>query len=68
MRNPNRLAGLYKRIEALHKMFPDQRLSQFLVNIFNEFKEDPFYMEDEQFVSKVEEIVTGWLKNKSDRT
>ena len=64
MRDPRRIDGLYKRLAALHKMVPDMRLSQFLINIFNEFGEDPFYMEDEEFLSKVEQKVVEWFHKK----
>lgn len=61
MRDPNRLEQLYHKIAQLHKMVPDQRISQFLLNILSEFKIDPFYMEDNEFIAEVEKIVANWI-------
>jgi len=61
MRDPNRLESLYNKIAQLHKMVPDQRISQFLINVLSEFKIDPFYLEDNEFVEKLEKIVSNWI-------
>lgn len=61
MRDPNRLEPLYNKIAQLHKMVPDQRISQFLINVLSEFKIDPFYLEDNEFVEKLEKIVSNWI-------
>lgn len=61
MRDPNRLESLYKKLSAINKMVPDQRISQFLLNVLSEFKIDPFYMEDNEFIAEVEKIVSNWI-------
>jgi len=60
MRDPNRIDGLYKRLAALHRTVPDQRMSQFLINLLSSFETDPFYMEDDEFMSALE--CMKWLK------
>ena len=68
MRDPKRIDGIYKRLAELHKMVPDMRMTQFVINLFNYMGVDPFYMENiEEFMEKVNEIVSGWVsENKSD--
>ena len=54
MRNSERIEPLMKRLTECWKQYPDWRMSQFLYNLFRAFEFDPFYMEDEQFIEKVE--------------
>jgi len=64
MRDPKRLPKIWKVIEKLHSRFPDWRMSQFIMNLFNGFDSDPFYMEDDEFIRKAESIVDSWGKPK----
>lgn len=62
MRNPNRIKSNWQKISELHEKFPDWRMSQFLINVFKELGNDPFYLEDEEFINIVEKIVEKWQK------
>ena len=54
MRDPARIKCYMERLKDCWEKVPDWRMSQFLYNLFGAFEFDPFYMEDEQFMSKVE--------------
>ena len=57
MRDPNRILANWQKIAAIHAQFPDWRMSQFLENILGMFDADPFYLEDDEFIAKLEEAV-----------
>lgn len=56
MRNSNRLDKFYINLNGIHKdYFPDWRFGQLIVN-FTEAYGDPFYMEEDVFLSKLNEF------------
>lgn len=61
MRNPNRLDAFYEEVKRIHKeSFPDLRFGQLMYNIFswlaNNNLKDPFYMEEDEFLSHLKEF------------
>lgn len=59
MRDPGRLKGMYERFEVLHELYcPDWRVGQLILNFLswyiNEYHTDTFYVEDKDFMSKVD--------------
>jgi len=63
MRNPSRIPKNWAKIARFHSEYPDWRMGQFLMNLLNEFKEDPFFLEDDEFIEKVEEVIKSWKKS-----
>lgn len=62
MRDPNRLDKFYIKLAEIHKEnFPDWRFGQFIMNFLSWYGRDPFYMEEEEFLSKVEKYVEETL-------
>lgn len=64
MRDPNRLDSIYNEIKELHKEnFPDWRMMQLINNFLgwycNKYKNDGFYMEDNNFINIFKEFVAG---------
>lgn len=56
MRNPDRLVPFYDRVEKLHRTFcPDWRVGQLLMNFISWLGRDPYYMEDEELLKKIDE-------------
>jgi uncharacterized protein YihD (DUF1040 family) len=53
MRDPKRIPKLMKRLEKLWKKRADLRLAQLIGNVW---RGDPYYVEDEDFIGKLEEI------------
>lgn len=63
MRDPNRLDYFYDKIKEDHKKyFPDWRFGQLIMN-FLSYAGDPFYMEEERFLSKWKEFVKDTVKS-----
>jgi len=57
MRDKNRIPLILKRLEELWNKHPDMRLAQLLWNIYpctDYTRIDPYYMEDEEFMSNIE--------------
>lgn len=58
MRNPNRIPKYMDRLEAIWKKVPDYRLGQFMSNMmsiyYSETHRDPFFPEDEDFMTVIE--------------
>ncbi len=62
MRDPNRLDKFYNKLKEIHKKeFPDCRFGQFIVNFISWYG-DPFYLEENKFLEKVEEFVKSIKK------
>ena len=63
MRDPNRLDNFYEQMKQIHKEnFPDWRFGQFLMNFLSWYGRDPFYLEEDKFIEKLNEYVAS-LKN-----
>lgn len=64
MRDPARLDDFYNRLKEAHKQVPDMRIGQLWTNVLgqyvSEYKKDPFFVEDDKFVSAFEEIINKW--------
>lgn len=63
MRDPNRLDIFYAQMAEMHKKyFPDWRFGQFMMNFLGWLQRDPFYMEEDKFIEKLEEYCNrgGW--------
>lgn len=58
MRDINRIPISLQRLEKLWRLMPDQRLGQFMSNMlgiyYNETKRDPFFPEDDDFFTVLE--------------
>ena len=61
MRDVNRIPNAMQRLEVLWRKMPDQRLGQFLSNMlslyYSETKRDPFFPEENDFLSVIEKAV-----------
>ena len=63
MRDPNRLDAFYNELAKIHKeSFPDWRFGQFMMNFLSWYGYDPFYIEENKFIEKLNEYVAS-LKN-----
>lgn len=60
MRDPNRLFKIYDIMYDYHKKNPDLRMMQFLNNFlswyYSKYKNDGFYLEDDNFIEKFNEF------------
>lgn len=64
MRDPNRLDNFYEQMKQIHKEnFPDWRFGQFMMNFLSWYGRDPFYIEENKFIEKLN-IYVASLKNK----
>lgn len=60
MRDPKRIPKILGRLRKLWEAHPDLRLGQIVGNAFSyPMKQDPYYVEDEEFISKIEQIHNG---------
>lgn len=57
MRDRSRLYPYSNRLAAAWSKVPDWRLSQLMCNFFRYLGRDPFYMEDEEFMSELENFI-----------
>lgn len=55
MRNPDRIPEVMRRLEVLWHKYPDMRLAQLIGNVYRHDGFDPYHMEDEEFISGLEE-------------
>lgn len=57
MRDPNRLDTFYEDLKKIHKeKVPDWRFGQFISNFQSWYGNDVFYLEENQFMSKLNEF------------
>ncbi len=55
MRDINRLDKFYNELKSVHaNFFPDWRFGQLIYNFLSEYG-DPFYWEEDKFISKIKE-------------
>jgi hypothetical protein len=65
MRDPKRIPKIIKRLEKLWKANPELRLGQMVGNAFSyPAHNDPYYVEDEEFITKIEKIHSWGIKEK----
>ena len=58
MRDPNRVYAICTRLaETWGKNVADWRLTQLFVNFMSHMRSDCFYMEDEDFIMRLEEFL-----------
>lgn len=58
MRDPNRIYTICNRLAAVwQKEVPDWRLTQLFVNFMSSMRSDCFYMEDDEFIERLEEFL-----------
>ena len=63
MRDPNRLDDFYEKLKKIHKeKVPDWRFGQLISNFESWYGKDIFYLEESQFISKLNEFFEG-MKN-----
>ena len=63
MRDPNRLGDFYENLKRIHKeKVPDWRFGQLISNFQSWYGNDIFYLEENQFMSKLNEFFEG-MKN-----
>lgn len=62
MRDPNRLFKIYDTMFEYHKENPDLRMMQILNNFFRwymmRYKNDGFYLEDNDFIIRFKEFIS----------
>ena len=59
MRDPKRIEPLLAKVaEAWHK-YPDLRFGQFMVNFFGACKQDPFFVEDDEWMAALQAFIDG---------
>ena len=75
MRDVNRLDPLYEYLKQVHKQnFPDWRFWQFIENFERWYGIDPFYMEDDKVIEKMEKFISAmkvhdkFISNKIEKT
>lgn len=57
MRDGMRIDPILDRLRAVWNSNPDQRLAQIIFNAAaNEWKRDPFYMEDDELIDAIERL------------
>lgn len=57
MRDPNRLDNFYENLKKIHKeKVPDWRFGQLISNFQSWYGNDVFYLEENQFMSKLNEF------------
>ena len=62
MRDPKRFDKFYDELKRVHKEhFPDWRFGQFMIN-FMTWYGDPFYLEEDTFMEKINEFITYYEK------
>lgn len=60
MRDPKRIKPNWQKIAEIHEQFPDWRMGQFMFFMFNVlglFKEDPYFLEDDEFIDRIKEML-----------
>ena len=58
MRDPNRVYTICTRLaQTWEANVPDWRLTQLFVNFMSHMRSDCFYMEDEDFITRLEEFL-----------
>ena len=57
MRDSNRIPEVIKTIEKLWKQYPDWRFMQLVCNIQKAYGSDMFYVEDNEFVEFINQMV-----------
>ena len=57
MRDISRIDAFCQRLAAAWKKFPDQRFGQFIMNAFCTFGKDPFFVEEDEMLRRIE----GWV-------
>lgn len=64
MRDPKRIKPNWQKIAEIHEQFPDWRMGQFMFNVLSLFQEDPYFLEDDEFIDKIREMlkIEGSLK------
>lgn len=55
MRNPDRIEPFLAEVAKHWHKVPDWRFGQFISNVLCYYGRDPFFMEEDQFVSLLEE-------------
>lgn len=65
MRDINRIDAFCVRLAAAWKQLPDQRFGQFIMNVFDTFGGDPFFVEDDEMLCRIEEWVAYHKPTKS---
>lgn len=64
MRNPERLDSFYEEMKNAHKTtVPDWRFGQLIYNFMREIG-DPFYLEDDKFISLFKEWIAKYKEDK----
>lgn len=59
-RDIERLDPLYEYLKQVHKQnFPDWRFMQFMSNFIEWYGADPFYMEDDKLIDRVNKFIVS---------
>ena len=57
MRDINRIDGFCDRLKEVWKQVPDWRFGQLMCNTLGDVGMDPFFIEDEPLIKRLEEIM-----------
>lgn len=57
MRDPERIGGVLAEVERVWRHLPDWRFAQLIVNFISWYGRDPFYLEDDTFVQKLNQFL-----------
>ena len=57
MRDSKRIRPNWQKIAEIHEHFPDWRMGQFMFNVLSLFREDPYFLEDDEFIDKIREML-----------
>lgn len=63
MRDPARIPEVLFHIKKVWECHPDWRFCQLIVNFFGR---DPFYVEDEDVIKRLEKFEEWWKENNND--
>ena len=64
MRDINRIYMITTRLAKVWRELPDWRLAQLLSNFYSAIGQDCFYMEDDQFMSCIEDYIAQVTQKK----
>ena len=69
MRDKNRIDLFCQRLALVWKACPDLRFGQLMMNVFDTTDMDPFYIEDDAMINRIEEFGQNQIRfrNKGKR-
>ena len=59
MRDPKRIDPFCEKLAEVWKRFPDWRFGQLICNVYGEYGDDPFFIEDEESIKIFEKYTVN---------